>query len=174
MAFNTTTMKELKNFNAKLDLIRKNKDEVNANTANLNATLTHIKGAHPKEDTANDFINGWARKFIELFDECNTSPPATDPIQLENNGDTVVTDIQPRLDHKNAPIINLGTTITAKPSLLAAPYNKDAVSHVAAGHLHSDLINKIGDNNNEHPRPESPSAMTMTTTTTPPALQPPL
>jgi prefoldin subunit 5 len=41
-------MKELENLNAKLDLIRKNKDEVNANTANLNATLTHIEGAHPK------------------------------------------------------------------------------------------------------------------------------
>jgi hypothetical protein len=102
MAFNATTMKELENLNAKLDLIRKNKDEVNANTANLNATSTHIEGAHPKEDTANDFINRWAWKFIELFDERNTSPPATDPIQPKNNGDVVVTDIQPRLDHKDA------------------------------------------------------------------------
>jgi hypothetical protein len=80
MAFNVTTMKELKNLNAKLDLIRKNKDGINANTTNLNATSTHIVGAHPKEDATNDFINGWARKFIELFDERNTSPLATDPI----------------------------------------------------------------------------------------------
>jgi hypothetical protein len=77
------------------------------------------------------------------------------------------------LDHKDALIINLGTTITAKPSLPAAPHSKDAVNHITTGHLHNDVVNKIGANNNEHPCPEmSPSAMK--TTTTPPALQPPL
>jgi hypothetical protein len=77
------------------------------------------------------------------------------------------------LDHKDALIINLGTTITAKPSLPVAPHSKDAVNHIAAGHLHSNLVNKIGDNNNEHPRSEM-SPLAMKTTTTPPVLQQPL
>jgi hypothetical protein len=90
MASTATIMKELfqefsSNLNTKLDLILNLNDEVNANPANLNATLTRIESAHPKEDTANDFINGWTRKFQEFFDRRNTSPSATDPIPLETN-----------------------------------------------------------------------------------------
>jgi hypothetical protein len=80
-----TTTKELQNLNAKLDLILNLNDKVNANPANLNTTLICIKSAHPKEDVANDFINGWTRKFPEFFDRRNTSPSATDPILLETN-----------------------------------------------------------------------------------------
>jgi hypothetical protein len=55
------------------------------NPANLNTTLNNIKSAHLKEDAANDFINGWTRKFQKFFDRRNTSPSKTDPILLETN-----------------------------------------------------------------------------------------
>jgi hypothetical protein len=80
-----TITKELQNLNAKLDQILNLNDKVNANPANLSATLTRIESAHTKEDAANDFINGWTRKFQEFFDRCNTSPYATNPIPLETN-----------------------------------------------------------------------------------------
>jgi hypothetical protein len=68
-----------------LDLILNLNNKVNANPANLNVTSTRIESAHRKEDAANDFINGWTRKFQEFFDKRNTSPSATDPILLETN-----------------------------------------------------------------------------------------
>jgi hypothetical protein len=101
---------------------------------------------------------------------------------------TTNTSSSPLLPNK-APIINFGATIAAnsrsnpllpdiaKPSLPAAPRSEDAASHVTAGHLHSDLASKIGDNddrhNDEYPcHKKIPSAPT--TTTTPPTPQPPL
>jgi hypothetical protein len=55
------------------------------NPAILNASLNNIESAHPKEDAANDFINGWTRKFQKFFDRRNTAPSKTDPIPLETN-----------------------------------------------------------------------------------------
>jgi hypothetical protein len=80
-----TITKELQNLNTKLNQILNLNNKVDANPANLNATLTRIESAHTKEDAANDFVNGWTWKFQEFFDRHNTSPSATDPIPLETN-----------------------------------------------------------------------------------------
>jgi hypothetical protein len=61
----TTIMKELQNFNAKLDQILNLNDKVNTNPANLNATLTRIESAHTKEDAANDLC--WCKLMHTLL-----------------------------------------------------------------------------------------------------------
>jgi hypothetical protein len=74
------------------------------------------------------------------------------------------------VDNDDAPITNIGATITANstssslllpdaaaPSLSAAPHSDNAASHVVANNLHNDLTIKTGDNDarrgDEHPRP---------------------
>lgn len=85
----------------------------------IDTTVPRLERASHKEDINNDvdkILEGWKKKFIEFFDERNTSPPATDPIQPEINGDAVNNDVQPRLDHKDAAIVKVKADFIANNS----------------------------------------------------------
>jgi hypothetical protein len=102
------------------------------NIATMAAINKSINNSINLIDEITTTIKDWERKFTQFcldhkqaeqrYADLDPLPPtasdplATDPIQPEINGDTINPDIQPRLDHKDAAIVNAKGNFTTNTS----------------------------------------------------------